>query len=412
MLWRLLVKDLRRARRNPWPYLIHLSLPLVITALIGIAFGGGSSKDKGLGKIKVAMVDEDDSVLSGLLRGALNQGQAKQYLEPSFVTRAEGLRLINRNQVSAVWIIPKGFTRDFLLGDTTARFELIKNPAQSFYPAIVEEALRVAVTGLNAIARNLRPDFPEWLAVIETEGEPNMKKIAALIERVGNYLFPPLVSYSRATVQKEKDGGPAANIFGYLLPGLAAMFLLFLADTSVRDVYREVEARTFDRFRTVHHRTLSFVISKVVLAMTVLLIAGAILFVGGAMIFRITWGHPFQIAALVLAYALFAAGLMSTIAALARSERRADVFNSIIALGLALVGGSMFPVRQLPPIFRDHISPSLPSYWFIESVRSLESGSTEVIWTWAFFKLAIVGFALVLFASWWLQRSLQKGVRA
>src|SRR5262245_8047917 len=128
MLWRLLVKDLRRARRNPWPYLIHLSLPLVITALIGIAFGGGSSKDKGLGKIKVAVVDEDDSVLSGLLRGALNQGQAKQYLEPSFVTRAEGLRLINRNKVSAVWIIPKGFAKNFLLGDAAARFELIKNP--------------------------------------------------------------------------------------------------------------------------------------------------------------------------------------------------------------------------------------------------------------------------------------------
>ncbi len=40
MLRILLAKDLRRAWRNPLPWLINLIVPLAMTALIGLVFGG------------------------------------------------------------------------------------------------------------------------------------------------------------------------------------------------------------------------------------------------------------------------------------------------------------------------------------------------------------------------------------
>ena len=101
MLWTLLIKDLRRARHNPWPYLLNLALPLCITALIGLVFGP-SSKGGGLGQIKLAVVDEDDSVLSSLLRGAMNQGDFKKHLEARFLERTDALQQINNNKISAV----------------------------------------------------------------------------------------------------------------------------------------------------------------------------------------------------------------------------------------------------------------------------------------------------------------------
>jgi len=54
----LLWKDLRRALRNPLGWLILLAVPMVITALIGLSFGG-SSQTGGLGRIRFALVDED-----------------------------------------------------------------------------------------------------------------------------------------------------------------------------------------------------------------------------------------------------------------------------------------------------------------------------------------------------------------
>ena len=54
MLRVLLAKDLRRAARNPLPWLINLLVPLCMTALIGLAFG--TKSDSGaLGRIRFAV---------------------------------------------------------------------------------------------------------------------------------------------------------------------------------------------------------------------------------------------------------------------------------------------------------------------------------------------------------------------
>src|SRR5258708_25300447 len=103
MLWTLLWKDLRRARHNPWPYILNLALPLCITGLIGVVFGP-SSKGGGLGVIKVALVDEDDSLLSSLMRGAMNQREFSKRIEAQFLDRGEALRRIDENKLSGVFI--------------------------------------------------------------------------------------------------------------------------------------------------------------------------------------------------------------------------------------------------------------------------------------------------------------------
>ena len=298
-------------------------------------------------------------------------------------------------------------------------FELIKNPAQSFYPAILEELLQVAVAGLNAVARNLRSDLPEWKEIIEKEGRPDMKRIAALLARVGDkfeqaghYLYPPLVGYETTTRKKAKEEGPALNIFAFLLPGMAAMFLLFLADHAIRDLYREVKARTLDRFRTLHDRLLPFIVSKALLAMVVVAFGSLVMFGGGVLIFGIRWEKPLAMTAVILTFGLFASGFMAFIAALARNERRANAVNSVIVMCLSFVVGSFFPARQLPPLFRDHLSPLMPNYWLIESLRALQSGRGDMPWSWAALKLLVLGLALLVAASWIFQRALAKGIRA
>jgi ABC-type polysaccharide/polyol phosphate export permease len=418
MLWNLLVKDLSRARRNPWPYLINLALPLCITGLIGLAFGP-SSQGGGLGRIKIAIVDEDDSVLSRFLRGATSQGDAAKHLEARFFDKEKAIQQINGNEISAVLIIPKGFTRTYLNGPGPVALELIKNPAQSIYPAIVEEFLSVVVTGLNAISRNLQSDFPEWLRVLEKEGRPDLAAVSRLLTRIGGkfeqaekYLFPPLVTYAKETRQKEQEAGPAFNIFAYLLPGMAAMFLMMLADHSIRDLYREMEVHTFDRFRTIHHRLTPFISSKVILSMTNVLLGSAILFLGGGSVFRVHWQQPLPMALVILAFGLFASGFMALIAAVAQSERRANVLNNSIVLIMAFVGGGFFPARQLPAFLRDYVSPLMPNYWFIETIRSLQGIEGQMSWMMNAARLSLLGLALVALAAWIFQRSLSKGVRA
>ncbi len=431
MLRVLLAKDLRRAWRNPLPWLINLLIPLCITALIGLAFGG-KSDGGGLGRIRFAVVDEDDSLLTQFLRGAANQGEGAKTLEPVFMDREAALRQINDNELAAVLIIPTNVTRGYLTGSQRVSLELIKNPAQSIHPAVLEEGLGAVVTALNAIARNFQSEFPDWQAVIEGKGD--YKKVSQLIERAGDklkaakvYVNPPLISYTKEAASDKPEGtnSPSAsakggqaksgsdfNLFAYLLAGMSAMFLLFIAANGLSDLHREVRLHTFERYHTLRHQLVPFVAGKVVFAIVLLLLSSAVMLGGGSLVFRIHWHQPLALMALLLGYAAFAAGFMAVITAIVADERAVNVLSNITGMALALVGGCAFPPQQLPAFLREHVSPLLPTYWFADTVRNLQSGNANVPWFLVTLKLVGLSALLIALAAFLFRRRFQQGLRA
>jgi ABC-type multidrug transport system permease subunit len=409
MLRVLLAKDLRRAWRNPLPWLINLALPLCITVIVGLAFGG-KSESRGLGRIRFAVVDEDQSVLSDFLRGAANQREGGKYLEPVFLQRDAALRQITEGKLSAAVIIPTNFTRNYLTGDAPVRLELVKNPAESIHPAVLEELLGAVVTALNAVARNFQSEFPEWRQVIE--GNRNQHEVAALVERAGDklqavkrYINPPLVGYEKEAHAEETKGGdakgggssqsPAFNLFAFLLVGMCGMFLLFLANTGMLDLHQELLCRTFERYHTLRHPLAPFVAGKVIVTVVLLLISSVILLVGGGLIFRIPWRQPVVLAVVTVAYCCFAASFMAALVALAPDPRRASTVNSIAAMLLGLAGGCAFPADNLPALLRHTITPYLPSYWYTTTLRLLQFGSPA---PWGRVTLQLLGVSLLLIA--------------
>ena len=422
-MWRaLLAKDFRRLVRNPIPWLVSLLVPLLITGLIGAAFsprGGGG----GLGVVKVAIVDEDDSLLSRVIRGMPQQSgtRSDQRVEPQLLTRPEALRRLTEGEIAAAVIIPAGFTAAYLNGDTGITLEVVKNPAQAIHPAIIEEAARIVVTGLNALRRVLGEDLREWQALLEGDrnltatvllAAENLRQLGARLEPVQPYLVPPLIWYE--TEQRDDAAAPPApwSLFAFLLIGLTAMFLLYLADNAMRDLYRELRFRTLERFQTLHEGLILFIGGKMVYAMVVVLLGAAILLGGGAVVFGFTWHHPLALMGLVLAYAVCAAGLMGFLAAWAGRERRADMLNNLLVMGLSLAGGCMFPPDALPVFMRENIMPLLPTAWFAMAARRLQEGDASAGWILAAAKLVLLGLVALALATLLFRRRLQQGVRA
>lgn len=418
MLGVLLAKDFLRVWRNPWPWVLNLCLPIAITALFGLAFGGGGKDGPAVARIKVAVVDEDQNFLGGMLRSALGQGDAAKRFEVIHPTREEALGLMRENKLSATLIVPTNFTTGFLAGETNLLLEVVKNPAERFYPAIIEELAGVAVTGLNAVHRNLNSEFPRIKAALTNDFD--LIRIGALATELGgrlkhakSFLGPPLVQYQSESIKAEKkeEKGPGVSVFAYILPGMASAFLLFLADHSMRDVHRETRQRTLDRIRTAGSSFRSFVAGKVIFSGLSVVIGSVILFGAGALMFGIRWGQPGLFAITCLAYAVFAAGLMALLVALIPNERKAETINNMIFFAIAFAGGSYFPAEQMPQVMRNYVCPLMPNYWFIETVRSFQQG--EVRWM-AFYTvagLAAAGLVMALAAGWMLQRRLTAGAR-
>jgi ABC-type multidrug transport system permease subunit len=417
MLRLLLAKDLRRVLRNPWPWVLNLSLPLAITALFGLVFGGGG-KDASIARIKVAVVDEDQSVLGSLFKSALSQGEAAKRFDVIHPSREGALQLIRDNKLSAVFVVPANFTEHFLSGDKPIELEVIKNPAERFYPAIVEELAAVAVTGLNAIHRNFNSEFPKIRAALTNEFD--FHAIGEIATHLGNriksgrdYLDPPLVQYSKAQIAEEKkDESPGISVFAYILAGMSSAFLLFLADHSMRDVYTEMRLRTMDRLRSIQHSFGTFIAGKVIFAAVSVIIGSGILFGAGALVFQITWRSPGMLALACLGYSFFAGGFMALLVSVIRTERQAETINNMILFTVAIAGGSYFPADQMPAFMREHICPLFPNYWFIEAVRALQKGSGFQGPLLTVLGLAVAGIIMAALAGFMLQRRLTAGARA
>ncbi len=430
MLRALLAKDLRRARRNPLPWLLNLALPILITAVVGLVFGSGSGNDNSLGRIKFAVVDEDKSPLADFLRGAVNQGKAAQFLEPVFLEREAAEQQLRDDKLSAILVLPTGFTSNYLTG-LKAELELVKNPAEQIHPAVLEELLGVVVSALNAISRNFNSEFPAWRDALA--GEPDYHEIARLIDQTGNkihaarkYLIPPLVGYTNIAEVAESVAGDAtnaaasatgseqkseqkSNLFAYLLAGMAGMFLLLLANQAMNDLHRELEKRTFERYTTLHERLFPFVGAKALFTIVIVSIGAAIILGGGQLLFHFRWPRPLAMSLLTMAYVCFAAGLMAVTVAIMPDERRANALNNIMTMIFSMAGGCMFPTEQLPAFMREHISPLLPTFWFANTAREL--WWSDASWYIPAAKLAGLGALGIALAAFLFKRRFEKGVR-
>lgn len=426
MLRALIGKDLCRAWRNPLPWLLNLALPLCLTAIIGLAFGGGGSDDNQLGRIKFAIVDQDDSILSQFLRGAVGQEKAAQYLDPVFLDRAAALRQLNDSKLSAVLVIPTNFTSNYLTGQKV-ELELVKNPAEQIHPAVLEELLGVVTTAMNALSRNFFAEFPNWRRIAEGKAEPH--EIGLLVESTGNkfkalrnYLDPPLVGLNQndkktsdSTLPSPKTSKPASktsqpefNLFAYVLGGMTAMFLLMLASQGMADLHREMAKHTFERYHTVRERLLPFVLGKALFTGAVVALGALILLGGGAIIFHIRWPRPIALAALTLTYVCFATGIMAVLVALAPDARYANAMNNVISMIFGLP--CVFPPENLPPLMRDHLAPALPTFWYAHTVREL--WWSQASWHTTAIRLAAVALVCLLLAAFLFRRRFQKGIRA
>ncbi len=428
-MWRaLLAKDLRRAWRNPMPWLLNLALPLAITAVVGMVFGSGGGGGNRLGRIRFAVVDQDQGLFTRLLRGASGQDQMSQYFDPVFVGQDEAMRQLNHGDLSAVLIIPAHFTSNYLTGGKV-EWELVKNPAEQIHPAVLEELLGVATTGLNAVSRNFTSEFPKWRRVADDKADYH--EIAQLIDETGNhvqalkkYLVPPLIGWTNLSeASAEADtaesapaksapatpAAPAFNLFGYLLPGMAGLFLLLLANQAMRDLHEELALRTFERYNTIREGLMPFVASKALFGFVIVAIGAVILLAGGAAMFRIDWPRPARLAGLTLAYAGFATGLMSIMVAVAPDTRRANGFNSIISMVLGMAGGCMFPPEQLPARMRQLVTARLPTFWYSQTARDL--WWSDASWTTAAFKLLAVGALCLALSAWLFRRRFREGIK-
>lgn len=410
---RLVAKDLLRKRRSPVGLVVVLLFPVIFASLLGLAFG----RNEGPPKIRLLVRNADDGVLSRALVSAFTSEQAAAFLEVR-VVGAEGRAMVDRGEASALLVVPEGFTRRVLDGDPVA-LELVRNPAEGILPEIAEQLASILADVLDGASRALREPLDRIRAHASdgklTISDEDVAEISVDVKNVFEesdaLLFPPVITLEDAFGRKADEGDPdrgSGAVFLAVLPGVAVYALFLIGDLGMRDVLTESFAGTLKRQLAGPVSPRTVVVAKAVYSALLCAIGAGVLTLVGAVVLR----RGVDPAGFLLASAatiLAVTGTASVVYGLARTERQGATTSSAVYLALAFLGGSFFPVSNLPAALRE-LAPFSPFYWGTAAFRTLlqPGGTLAAVWPHVL-GLAALGAAALAFGAYALGRTVRRG---
>ncbi len=131
-----------------------------------------------------------------------------------------------------------------------------------------------------------------------------------------------------------------------------------------------------------------------------------VIILGSALLFGVNWGQPAGVAAVVIVFALVAAGAGVFVGTLFRNEQQATGISLLLGLGLGALGGCMVPLEVFSPTMRQvaHITPQA---WGNDAFAKLVGHGASVVGILPQLGiLAAYAVVLLVLAAWRLRRVL------
>ncbi len=344
----------QRVLRRPGSVLIWLAVPFVFMAIYTMVFGNDNS---GPPKTTIAIVDQDRSFVSGLVKSAFNQGPVANML---VLVDAKDSTVVDnmfrKETASAALIIPKGFGRNLLgTGNERAQLTLYKNPRHYIGPQIAEGIVR----SLTVIGDGLLTQFQQPLAQINgLDHTPTVEEIGKFSEAfygTGMSLggLKVIRNIDVTVIEKEKDTTSSDfNLAAMFFPGLIMFGLLAVALNLEHRFLRDRANHVTRRFVTAPISPWSIAIQQRAYTASFAFVVGIVAGTLGGLIWRIPPHGLATAVLLVFALALFVAGWNGIVFSLSSSTRAVSAISSISMVFLSILGGGFFPVDFTPQGFQ------------------------------------------------------------
>lgn len=371
-------KDLRQRFRDRSAFIIAFIAPLGLALIIAWAFGGGFS---GVFDASFVVVDEDRSDLSAAFTEQVLE--APDLREQISVARAsspdEAHDLVRRDAVSAAFLIPEGFS-EAVVSNRRAEITVLKNPDAEIGGEVAEALARAYADQINA----------GRLAVLTTirsgEGTPDPAMVAELARQAAADRIP--IELVEGEVGVRDVSG--ASYFG---PAMAIFFLFFTTGFAARSLLAETEQGTLPRILASPVLRAGVIAGKALSGFAVGMASLAVMFVTFGLLLDVDWGDPVTLVVLSALTVLALMGLTAVIQSFAKTQQQADSYSSVAAVLLSLVGGSFFPLFQMPDTLQQ-ISKVAPNAWALRAfVEIIYDGAT--LTDLGPHLAVIVGFAVV-----------------
>jgi linearmycin/streptolysin S transport system permease protein len=329
--------NLRRMFRVRTNIFFVFVFPMVLILVLGATFGGSSSP-------RLGVVSASSGPLGAALLRELEQTPHLRVVTVS--DPATLLTQVERGNLAAGVIIPPGYDGAVRAGhDATLRY--LARPDQSSQRlgetvrgAVARQAALLGAARF-AVAQHAAPDFSTGLAAAARllAADP---AVSITQTTAGTALF------SRTLGQFDEGAWTELLLFLFLTAMTGSVALI---ETRRLGLSRRMLATPTSPATVITGETLGRVLISCVQALVIIL--------GSALLFGVNWGPPAGVAAVVVLFALVAAGAGVFVGTLFRNEQQAIGISLLLGLGLGALGGCMVPLEVFSPTMRKvaHITP-------------------------------------------------------
>jgi ABC-2 type transport system permease protein len=152
---------------------------------------------------------------------------------------------------------------------------------------------------------------------------------------------------------------------------MALLYLIFTANTGTEGMLEEKRQHTLSRILTTPTSRTQVLLGKLVGIFVVAALQFALIIVLTRVLYNVNWGASVPAVIVMSAATVLAgAGLSTLVAALARTPEQAGEVGPAVALIYSLLGGSMWPVYNMPA-WLNAASRITFTRWSIEGFTSL-----------------------------------------
>jgi ABC-2 type transport system permease protein len=345
-------------RRDRVAQALTFALPIVFFSIFASIFGGQGS---GTSRIRIAVVDEDHSELSGRIIEGLKKETGLRVRTgvsddgTGTLDRAAGEQLVRDGTVPVTVVIPNGLGANFAtsgFGGGGPSIELLADVSDKIAPQMVAGLIQKVTMsaapdlmmqgGLTqfekhagALTDQQRTAVQAWL--------PTLKQQASGGTSPGGAAAPMGVGVNVVDVMASDTR--RGSLVSFYAAGIGVMFLLFSAVGGAGAVLlEEIEAGTFERLLSTRIGMTGVLLGKWLFLTLMGTVQLTVMFLWGAVVFSLPlFSHLGGFAVMTIVTAAAAAALGLVLATLSKSRGQLQGYSTILILTMSAIGGSMFP---------------------------------------------------------------------
>ncbi|MEM3739583.1 MAG: ABC transporter permease [Candidatus Korarchaeum sp.] len=351
-------KELIQLVRDPKTITMVLMMPITVTVLFGVGYGG-----KGSGKYPITVVDLDGR--DGSLKFIQELRDSKLFeIKAIYKSKGQGFSSVYSGEVYASLIIPEGFTEDLMKGRAT-RVEL-------YYDASNPTVAQAIMQAVGVVTQH----YQEWAA-----------------STFGTFAIQPMFY----TVY-----GPKIEKIESFIPTLMALILQMVPTSLISvSICREREKGTFEQFIMTPVKPFDVIFGKLIAYFIATISDGVLSLMTAILLFDVKLrGSLVDMTITSIVFLLSSLSMGLLISVFSKNQLQAYQASIFTFIPSMLFSGMLIPVEILGPEAKT-IASFIPMYYFITAFRNVSLKG------WSFLMVSDHLLVITIFTSVFLALSLK-----